>query len=375
MADEPERDHHEDGALHLEIDVEGLDTPTGERFSAAAESAATVFSGVVRNFGVELPELVVVGTLDFQSTVDELLHRLHGADEPAFTTERLGGTAVGKTVPLNDDRSKLEVVLAAEPWIEPAGPAGLGVGLYLLAHELTHCVLERMRVLSGALEGVSFPPATPRPAARSITRIAVDEMRADWVADLVLSLSATKTVEGEELPLHISDLGMLGPTLYRDRLAELLVTRVYPGWANTVNTYRTWGMTLEELMRQLMQETDQVMTTLAHAQGEALSTPENGDLFLPPASGEPGASWLVGPVWETVMTAVAAPGSLIPPLPEFKAAELSILDAGEDALFAMWEKLGVTFDPARPDAADAYQIKVGAPDEPPAAKGAESAET
>jgi hypothetical protein len=313
-------DGGEGKAAQLDVDTPGLDAETAERFTAAARSAAVVFAGVARNYGVDLPDIRLIGTLDFQATVDDLLQQVHGPGEPTYTTDRLGGTAVGKNIPLNDDCSKSTVVMFAGPWMPGAEARGLAVGLNLLAHELAHSVLERLRVASGALEGVTFPSNSPRPAARSITRIAVDELRADRIADVVLSLSASKTVDEKEVPLHLSDTELFGPTSYREQLAELLVTRVYPGWRDSVNEYRIRGITLEELMRRLVSEAGQMMTAIAHAQAEALSTPENGELFVPPAAGQPGAA-LIGSVWEEVMT-VSAEHPFIPDLHQFRAAEL-----------------------------------------------------
>lgn len=116
-------------------------------------------------------------------------------------------------------------------------------------------------------------------------------------------------------------------------------------------------------MRELVGQTDQVMTTLGHAEGERQCTPDNLELFLPPAAGQPGAGWLIGRAWEAILD-VSLTLPLMPSVSEFKAAELAILDAGENELFAMWERLGVTFDPARPSA-HPYEIKVREPEEPP----------
>lgn len=347
----------------LEVETLNLDTETAERFTNAVTGAVEVFRGLARIYGVELPELLVVGTLDFQASVHDLLQQLHGPDQPAYTTERLGGTAIAKNIPMNEDYSKIAIVMSAHPWAPGEESRGLAIGLFLLGHELTHAVLARLRVLSGALDGVTFPSTTPRLAARSITRIAVDEVRADRVADIVLSQSVTKTVEGEEVRVNITDAELLGPTPYRDALAVLLVTRVYPGWRDAVNEYRNFGVTLEDLMRKLIEETDQVMTCVGHAEAEAQSTPESADLFVPPASAGPGATWLIGPVWKAIRT-VSIEHPLVPALSDFKAAELAILDEGERELFAMWERLGITFDPLRPDS-HPYRIDVDEPAEPP----------
>lgn len=350
--------------LKISIEARGVDDETKERFTTSAMSSVQVFAGLAGEYGVELPELVLIGTSDFRETVDALLKEVHGPASGDYTTERLGGEAIGKNIPLDEVHSRVAIVMLSHMWAPAAGAAGLAGGHYFLAHELTHAVLDRVRIASGALDGVIFPSQTPVAVARSITRSAVDESRADKVADVVLSHSATKTVDGEQAPLHITDPGMMSPVAYRDRLAELLTSAVYPGWHDLVNRYRNRRCTLEELMLQLFQETDQVMTTFGHSEGERQCTPDSPDLILPPAQGEPGAEWLIGPVWEAVMD-VATSHPSMPSVSDFKTAEFAILDAGERELFAMWERLGITFDPPRP-AAHPFEIKVREPGQPPA---------
>jgi hypothetical protein len=330
----------------LEIEACELDDESTERFTEAVRATVQVFSGFARGYGVALPEFKIVGTLDFQGTVDALLKQIRGPDQADFAVERLGGVAIGKNVPLTEDETKVAIVMLAHFWGAAAGPQGLAGGYYFLGHELTHALLGRLRRESGALEGVTFPSQTPVAAARSMIRIAVDETRADMVAGIVLSHSATKTVNGQETRLRITDPEMAGPTLYRDRLAELLTTVVYPGWPNLVNRYRNWGCTLEELIQRLIQETDQVMTTVGHAEGERQATPDNLELFLPPAQGQPGADWLIGPAWSAIMDVVLR-HPLVPSVADFRAVELAILDVGERELLAMWDRIGVSFDPPR----------------------------
>jgi hypothetical protein len=351
-----------EGNPKVEIEPRGLDDATAERFVGSARSSVHTFSGLARMYGVELPELVLIGTLDFRGTVDAILKDVHGAETPDYTTERLAGTAIGKNIPLIQDHSKVAVVMLAHGWSPAAGEVGLAGGHYFLAHELTHAVLDRLRVASGALAGVTFPSQTPVAAARSIIRCAVDEARADKVADIVLSHSATKTVDGQQSPLHMTDPGMMGPTSYRDGLAGLLTTTVWPGWRDLVNRYRNFGCSLDELMRELVQQTDQVMTAVGHAEGERECTPDDLRVVLPPAEGQPGADRLIGPAWNGILEVVLG-HQLIPGLGEFKDAELPILDAGERELFAMWDKLGISFEPERPDA-HPYRVDVREPAAP-----------
>jgi hypothetical protein len=68
--------------MNLQIEVRGLEEEARGRFTNAAQAAAVVFAGLAPVYGVELPELLIIGTLDFQETVHELLQKLHGPDEP-----------------------------------------------------------------------------------------------------------------------------------------------------------------------------------------------------------------------------------------------------------------------------------------------------
>jgi hypothetical protein len=349
------------GSEIVEVETEDLDPQIAEEFKATAESTAQVFVRFARAYGVELPHLLLIGTTNFQQRVDELLRQRYGPDQPDYTVERLGGQAVAKNIPLNQDHSRIAIVAGAEPW-STTEPAARAIGLYLIAHELTHSVLERLRIASGALAGVTFPSQLPRQVARSITRISVDELRADTVASVVLGQCATKTVDGKTEPLQITDAPLYGPTAHRTTLANLLVTRVYPGWPSAVNRYRIRGMTLSQLVKLLFEEADQMMTLLGHAEAEVQTTRDMPELFISPAEGQPGATWLLGPVWEAVMT-VAAKHASIPSLSDFRDAELAILEVGERELLSMWERLGVTFDEPKPDGS--YEVHVQWPQEPP----------
>lgn len=75
------------------------------------------------------------------------------ADTPGpFNTERLGGVAVAKNVPLASDCSHVAVVMNRGLLTTVGDYAAQTI--FLIAHELFHPVLDRLRHQSGVLDGV-----------------------------------------------------------------------------------------------------------------------------------------------------------------------------------------------------------------------------
>jgi hypothetical protein len=156
MVDSPSTRLTFPGEGRIDIETEGLDTEVAEEFNATARSTAQLFGGMARIYGVEPPDLVLIAVPDFRQAVDDLLKKQQGPNQPDYTVERLGGRAVAKNIPLNKDHSRIAIVIAADPWVSKEA-AARAIGLYLMAHEMTHGVLDRLRNASGALEGVTFP--------------------------------------------------------------------------------------------------------------------------------------------------------------------------------------------------------------------------
>lgn len=188
--------------------------------------------------------------------------------------------------------------------------------------------------------------------ARSMMRTVIDEYRADRFASFLLQ-SLTKAPEHPD-GVHQADL--LGSS-YAETFGDVL-DKVWPGWPDAVEDYRHHGCTLDALCRRLFEDTDQVLTLLAHAQACADVGDEKESEPFAGLRGTHRASELyLRSVWSAVMNAMDGHG-LIPPLAEFAAADLAVCDAGEAELIAMWGRLGLTFDT---DGDRSYYVHVSAP--------------
>ncbi len=332
------------------------DGERAEHFHRLTTAVAAPLAGVAQRSEVPPTEITVVFADDFVTTVDELLATdaaRAGRPHQTFTTDRVGGTVAAKNIPMSADGAHIAVVVNADQhhFVAPELEAH---SIFLIAHELTHPLLTRLRAASQAMETMG-PPATDAAAnARGIVRAAVDEYRADRIADVVLGALASITIDGQTRPMRMTDL--FGGAGHRDYLPEILDGHVHPGWPGLVQDYREHRIPLEDLYRRLIVSTDQTLTALAHAEAEAAVADE------PSALGEncaehPGAVLYLGPAWSQIMDTVDGQ-PLLPALGTFAALEHDLLDTGEQAVLDMWQKLGLTATPL-PSGAD--YLHVGAP--------------
>jgi hypothetical protein len=102
---------------------------------------------------------------------------------PEFTTEHVGGTAVGKNILLSDDGSEVAAVIDATTWNEHEQPEVKLLNMLMVGHELSHPWIERGRMAAGVYDGVAFPSVTSGEIARSMSLILAGEYRADYLSD------------------------------------------------------------------------------------------------------------------------------------------------------------------------------------------------
>ncbi|MEU8296102.1 hypothetical protein AB0C04_02285 [Micromonospora sp. NPDC048909] len=275
---------------------------------------------------------------DFVSAVESAQHRAGIADGRPFALERIGGLVSAKNVPTARDYSTVEIVFNSELWeASNDSPMAEGIRLWIALHELAHPVFGRLRHASGALDGVPFPSHTPSEVARSMIRVAVEEMRCDQIVDRILSnVASVRRPDGEELPLR---LGMLHDLGYCQAVIEALDERVYPGWPDLVEDYQYHQLSLDEMWARLATSTDGMLTLLGRAHAEALSVDYPGPLSNEAAT-SPGTQLYLGPMWGRIVAA-AMNQPLIPSLDTFAQLEAELLDEGENAIHEMWRKLGV----------------------------------
>jgi hypothetical protein len=311
-----------------------------------ATLASTVHRGIAGfadQYWAPNVEVELIWTTKFVSTVQEVLDSAYPGDGvgPGYTAERLGGIAVAKNISMTEDSSHVAIVVNRNV-LGTASDELTVSSIFLLAHELTHPLINRMRAASGVLDGVQFPSRTPTECARSIARTAIDEYWADRFASIVLGALASVDRDGERVPLHQGHLhGGVGG--YRNQLAQVLDSHIDSDWPDLIQSYQEGYVSLDAMWGRVLMETDQVVTLLAHGQACEDGDPEGTEHLIDGTiENDPGLVHYFHPAWKRIMAAVS--GLPLGSQEDFVAEDLAIADAGEAAIKAMWATLGLTFD-------------------------------
>ena len=311
-----------------------------EHFRQYVSTIASALDVVADSLGVPPITVSAVLAADFRAAVESASTRANLPSGQPFTVERIGGQVAAKNIPLQRDGSEVEIVFDASLW--PSAPEGMELAklVFLVAHELTHPILDRLRHASGAKEGVPFPSITPVECARSMTKSAVDELRCDLIADLVLrQMIQATTDDGQRHEIRLGDVHNGG---FIVGLVDAVAAHVHPGWPDAVEDYRNHRISLDEMWSRVVTQTDQTLTLLAHAQAEAM-TLDLPRVFVDTLETHPGVTLYLEPMWKLVVEAFDGLG-LIPTLDDFAEMDRRVGDAGERALLEMWEKLGMTVE-------------------------------
>lgn len=331
--------------MSIEITFESRcdDDERAEHFQRLTSLIAPNIASIGQQADVPPTEVVVVLTDNFVLTADELLAAdaaSAGTEHQTFTTERVAGTVAAKNIPMSADGSTIAVVFNAD-YHHFVAPELQAHSLFLIAHELTHPLLTRLRAASGSMQSLVPPPTELASIARGITVGAIDEYRADLVADLILGKFASATVDGKTRPLRMTEL--LGGTGHRGNIPDVINDHVYPGWPDLIDDYRSGEFSLMELARKVIVSTDQVFTALGHAEAEAAVAGEE-NAFNEACSDHRGVVLYLGPAWSQIMEVVDQQ-SFLPALETFAAREQNVIEVGESAILEMWAKLGLVPEP------------------------------
>lgn len=290
---------------------------------------------VASQLGLATPdELNLILTDDFVVEVTRRSPDVAATPE-GFTTLRMGGGVAAKNLPVADNPNAATVVLN-EPVIDYADTANGGqvLGAFVVVHELLHPPLNWTRERSGALNSVTFPSHTPSEVARSIVRGACDEYRADCLASTMVAI-ATRNEEQQ-----VALAGWLAEQ-HAASLADAFTVSVHPGWADTVDRYRDCEIPLMDMWGTIVEQTDQLFTLLAHADA-ATTSAERPRCLTGAVAAHAAVALYVQDAWEPVISLLEEQ-PLVTGVDEFRDLELELLDVGEEALLAMWAKLGLTF--------------------------------
>jgi hypothetical protein len=269
--------------------------------------------GTVRPWFDALCDMLQVPDLNVTAVVaDDFVGAVTGAiakssyirrDQP-FTVERLGGTVSAKNISMSEDWSEVHMVFDASFLnTEPTSAHTLARGAHYAAHEFAHGLIGRLRYVTGCAPArVVDRSQTPAKAARAVMLGALDEWRADRVANIVLSKLAT--VGTSETGLR----GAGGPDVvgdsYIQHVGVVLDGIVYPGWPDAVRDYQEHKTDLIIMWNTVVTQAERVFILLAHAEAEAecLQVPA---ALAGPFIDHPGSALYLGQAW----------GNCVPPPP------------------------------------------------------------
>jgi hypothetical protein len=319
----------------IEILAPSLSPTAVEAFTDDVTLFAEAYEDMRQECRIPGIAVTVVLADDFVGEVNSRTHPEHQPAE-AFTAERVGSVVMGKNLPQSGDGSEVTVIFNSLAW---AGDLSVerGSTARIVAHELAHPLHERIKRVSGALDGVVFPSVTGTELARSSARVMVGEYQADRLADLLISRFFSVTIDGQTQPY--SSWTFEGGH-YIGGLAAALES-VYPSWPDLVDEYRNWRMELGAMFGSVCTSIDQTLTLTVHAQAMADQADAGLDVLdheairdLPVVRlylGDPFAPFL----------AELRELSLMPTVEQALDIERRIVGVGAEVTFAIWRKLGL----------------------------------
>lgn len=326
-----------DRSADFPLFIEGED-PT---FRQHVSTAHSIMVQMAQESGCPPVKVTAVLAEDFVPRLQEALKRA-GKDWGApITTERVGGTLAAKNIAVSEDDSEIEIYFNAGTWRGAEdNPFVDAQRIALAVHEFMHPLFGGLRRASGALAGVQFPSFLPREVARSIVRVAIEELRCDTIVDLILQNAGNVVMpDGEQKPLRLAMIQDLG---YCHSVLNALEEKVYPFLPDAVESYQQRRISLEDMWGRVCTVTDQMMTLLAHAQAEATSVDYPGPL-AGDAEDMLGAALYFRPAWNRIVEAFNRQ-PLIPSVDRFAELERELLDEGEGAIYELWRTLGITVE-------------------------------
>ena len=111
--------------LRLEVKLAGVADEQLAMLQVLTTNIRGILEDLAVNLGIPSFDVTVVLASDFAGEVSAVLRSVESDNGEVFTTERIGGAAMGECIPLADDRSDQVVVLdgTARPLGDPAGQA------------------------------------------------------------------------------------------------------------------------------------------------------------------------------------------------------------------------------------------------------------
>ncbi|MGE5674081.1 MAG: hypothetical protein ACM3XM_09345 [Mycobacterium leprae] len=308
-------------------------------------------SNVERSLGIPEGKVTIILTDDFVGMVRQL------TDDERFTGERIGGQVLGKCIPQTKDYSDVTVLVNARSLPSHdmiMSPdlllvAQLVMQVYLVAHEVAHPLLHRIRFLGAASDVEENSTLTS--IARALTRTIADEYRADRLACGILRAALQPL--GNEVSL--SPWKLFGEARVLELTDALL--GAYPLWPDKVQQNREYKSSLEDMWTDIRTMVKETLVLLAHAQALAeddgqLDILNRESLAILPAV----RLYIRGPWEEFMFTLRKAP--IVPAVDQARADDEALVAAGQAALNQLLLSLGLTLED-QPDGR--FAIWVGEP--------------
>jgi len=325
--------------INCRLEATNVTPETFKEFDWAAKLCHQVFAKMATEAG--MPKLIeIILAEDFDKMVIERM-RKNKEYEKQFTSERPFGHVAAKNLVQDDLHEHIVIVFNASDWCREMSCTGNGklLQLALIAHELAHPFLARMRQASGAAIGVVYPSITPSESARSLSRIIIDEYYADFLADLIVCQLCTKTVNGESSPAHVWDvLGQPSLESLKHHISD--AATVFPGH---VNNYRTRQIPLEDMWGKVLTATEHLFTMYIHARALADATGEKIPILdSPEIKALPFVQKHIPESTYNFLNKFREHNPLLS-VNNWREMENDVVPAGEIAFREIWQRLGLTF--------------------------------
>ncbi|MEV5692540.1 hypothetical protein [Micromonospora globbae] len=273
--------------------------------------------------------VAVVITEDFAAAVEDAW-RISGVDFGLFDSTRPGGTVHGKSISLNDDRTEWRTIIDSHWWCADTTSAERRISL--LAHELFHPRLERLRIEAGSVEHLAGKVDTPAKGARWSVRNALDEFRCDLAANSVLGALFTVETDQGRRPLPIGLLGLKDGTSYLGAVADVF-DEILPEWKHVLSARQSVDPARTSL---IARKTGGLLTALGHAEAEARSLGMPGVFAIPELADHALAALLRVP-WVQICEAYDHHQGW----DDIHLKDSAIADVGQQALLNLWQNLRI----------------------------------
>lgn len=278
---------------------------------------------------------------------DEVVSDILGKSDTAsgrFSSARPHGCVVGKNIVKDDSWDHVVIVFNATFWdcTANSNSGNVLLQLGLIAHELAHPYIDRMRFRSGAVKVATTDALELN--VRNLSRLIIDEYFADLIADAIVVIATRKPTDAGVTPVHMWDI--LG-TNQIDTLRTYLTDNC-AALPNYANEYRANKITFQVMWGEILSGIEQLFTIYIHARAFADATKTEIPIFDSPEI--QAVPFVQKYIPKSSMQFLDQLRKYRPPmsLGEWHNMEAVLLPAGEKSFLEIWELLCVPKIPTPP---------------------------